>query len=561
MKSNNLKHNKNLRLFLNTNKEKVKKKNRFLRFKEEQEKTLQNKLKNLSIRPAIKGDDGQIDKRILPFFSVAVILKKISDKKKYKNLSLLNPQKKLIYKIIKLNKKLEKLVESIKKYNLNLNSFKGSKLDFILFLRNNLYFNLKIRFSNILYKINLIKAVYNSSINNNNSINNNSINNNNSIKLSPLEKLEKLIAEAGKQKKNKKNFKNKYRKVYKNFIKINKNTDENDFAKNLNSLKKVFLNMKNKQLISKKKKPASFGLPLFKNKKKIRILQLVQKQKNGIVNLRKKTFLENIVTILNNYSTLMKYRNLIPSSSVYKSGVGIKNINNLYIFNDKRLLNPQSILKTAKTFAKIKKSFAAHYLKNKEKQNLSKAGEGLEFKNAIQLLCKSKESEIKYLLFNLNNLIKKIEYIINIININETLLKKINIINSSAIYSIKNEINNNINTNINKQNFPLELENNITHSHNSTSNKNSYFANGSYGESLILSDNYNKTDLYLQISNGLNNENADKALPENIIKIEKTIKTITNHDNMYYNDYNSNFNYNNNYPSLKDKGILTKNFD
>src|ERR1700754_1394534 len=141
MISNNLKHNQNLRLFLNTNKEKVKKKNRFIRFKEEQEKILQNKLINLSIRPAVKGDDGQIDKRILPFFSVAVILKKISDKKKYKNLNLLNPQKKLIYKIIKLNKKLEKLVESIKKYNLNLNSFKGSKLDFILFLRNNLYFN------------------------------------------------------------------------------------------------------------------------------------------------------------------------------------------------------------------------------------------------------------------------------------------------------------------------------------------------------------------------------------------------------------------------------------
>ena len=99
MISNNLKHNQNLRLFLNTNKEKVKKKNRFLKLKEEQEKILQNKLINFSIRAAVKGDDGQIDKRILPFFSVPVILKNISDKKKYKNLNLLNPQNKLIYKI------------------------------------------------------------------------------------------------------------------------------------------------------------------------------------------------------------------------------------------------------------------------------------------------------------------------------------------------------------------------------------------------------------------------------------------------------------------------------
>ena len=124
MINNNLKHNQNLRLFLNTNKELAKLENSLIRSQEKKEQMLLNKLKSLSIRPAVKGDDGQIDKRILPFFSVSVILKKISDKKKYKNLNLLNPQKKLIYKIIKLNKKLEKLVESIKKYNFNLNSFK-----------------------------------------------------------------------------------------------------------------------------------------------------------------------------------------------------------------------------------------------------------------------------------------------------------------------------------------------------------------------------------------------------------------------------------------------------
>ena len=99
-KNLNEKHNQNLRLFFYNNKEKADKQNRFLRFKEIKQKILQNKLINLSIRPAVKGDDGQIDKRILPFFSIAVILKKISDKKKYKNLNLVNPQKKLIYNIL-----------------------------------------------------------------------------------------------------------------------------------------------------------------------------------------------------------------------------------------------------------------------------------------------------------------------------------------------------------------------------------------------------------------------------------------------------------------------------
>ena len=220
----------------------------------------------------------------------------------------------------------------------------------------------------------------------------------------------------------------------------------------------------------------------------------------------------------------------------------------------------------------------------------------LNFNNAIQLLCKSKETEIKYLLFNLNNLIKKIEYIINIININDTFLKKIEIINSSWLAQHKQHFTyaaepDKIKSSINKQKFQLELENNITDTHNSN-NLNSTPRSGnilgmSYGgsaavapqagyhpaqengsyqirESLILSDN-NKTDLYIQISNGLNYETDDnysniKAVPENIIKIEKTIKTISNHDSHIHNDNYSNIN-NNNYPSLKDKGIYTNKFD
>jgi uncharacterized protein YaaR (DUF327 family) len=64
-----------------------------------------------------------IDKKIIPFFSVPVILKRINDAKKDKNFSLSTPPKKLIYKIIKINEKLIKLTTSIKNYNLNLDSF------------------------------------------------------------------------------------------------------------------------------------------------------------------------------------------------------------------------------------------------------------------------------------------------------------------------------------------------------------------------------------------------------------------------------------------------------
>jgi hypothetical protein len=121
-----------------------------------------------------------VDKRILPFFSVPVILKKIRDQKENRSFRIFNPQKKLIYKIIKLNEKLVEFTTSIKKYNLNLDSFLllpqisdkldqrrmskiyqdkildlnvRNKSDFILFTRNNPYYNLKFRLSNIFYKI------------------------------------------------------------------------------------------------------------------------------------------------------------------------------------------------------------------------------------------------------------------------------------------------------------------------------------------------------------------------------------------------------------------------
>jgi len=379
--SKNLEHNENLRLFLNTNKEKVNKKNRLLKLQEERsvaaEKILQDKVISMSIRPAVKGDEGQsfAEKRILPFFSVPVILKKISDKKKYKNLNLLNPQKKLIYKIIRLNKRLEKLVKSINKYNLNLNSFKGSKLDFILFLRNNLYFNLKIRFSNIFYKIDLIKATYNI-INDNNSKNNNK-NSNISNKLSPLEMLDKLIASSDKASNNKKS------------------------TNKINKIATISSNIKTKNK----------GMSVSTSK------SLTQASDSSLGNNNTQTFLDNIVTILNNYSkTQTQKNNTLISNSLsrkYKSGLGTKDISHLFISN---------------------------MIVSRINQNSSNAPEVLEVSSF------NKESEIKYLLFKLNNLIKKIEYIINIININETFLKKIEKINSGraiTINSINNEIHDN----------------------------------------------------------------------------------------------------------------------
>lgn len=164
-----------------------------------------------------------IDKRILPLFSVPVLLKRISDAKKDKNYSPLNPPKKLMYKFIKLNEKLVKLTTSIKKYDLNLDSFYlnkknlslpssmllaisqpkigkgktdlaalahkhyfpygagearakedfpalrssshnldmnvGNKSEFILFTRNNSDYNLKFSLSNILYIIEKLRPI------------------------------------------------------------------------------------------------------------------------------------------------------------------------------------------------------------------------------------------------------------------------------------------------------------------------------------------------------------------------------------------------------------------
>jgi len=81
-----------------------------------------NNIKNLLNSNSNSNPILDVDKRILPLFSVPVILKRISEAKKDKNYNPLNPPKKLMYKFIKLNEKLVKLTTSIKKYDLNLES-------------------------------------------------------------------------------------------------------------------------------------------------------------------------------------------------------------------------------------------------------------------------------------------------------------------------------------------------------------------------------------------------------------------------------------------------------
>ena len=82
----------------------------------------------------------QIDKRMLPLFSTPIQLKKLNDQKLNKyNLDILNPQKKLTYKIISLKEILDIFLKGINLYNLNLNKYLLSKnnLDLILDLNTN----------------------------------------------------------------------------------------------------------------------------------------------------------------------------------------------------------------------------------------------------------------------------------------------------------------------------------------------------------------------------------------------------------------------------------------
>jgi hypothetical protein len=117
-------------------------------------------------------------------------------------------------------------------------------------------------------------------------------------------------------------------------------------------------------------------------------------------NLINKTFLYNIISILDNYSKII-LNNSISNTNKDNTNLGIKEINHLFNFSNKRFL---------KTFFFQTKTIREGFF----------------------IFIKSKESEIKYLLFKLNTLLKKIKYIINIININKKFLIKID--------KIKNEI-------------------------------------------------------------------------------------------------------------------------
>jgi hypothetical protein len=109
----------------------------------------------------------------------------------------------------------------------------------------------------------------------------------------------------------------------------------------------------------------------------------------------------------------------ISNISKYKTDIGVKEINHLFIYN------------------KQKPSFEGKSYNNTYKGSFSsfsfnEVGEKGEEAALLHKFIKSKESEIKYLLFKLNSLIKKIKYIINIIKINKKFLKNIDKIKSRS---------------------------------------------------------------------------------------------------------------------------------
>nr|UEX93005.1 ribosomal protein S3 [Paramarasmius palmivorus] len=423
---NNLKYNQYIRQILNVKGDKLEEKANYMSFQPE------------LIEPASSSnnkeeDNIKIDKRILPIFSAPIILKKISDKKKGITSSTLVAEQgsrnknKLNYKITNFNKKLKKLVKLIKKYNLTMNSFKGSKLDLILYLRNNLYFNLNIRFSNIFYKINLISPA----------------------------------------------------------------------------------------LRSRSKKREGFTL-LFDEE--------AEDNKRSIYNfsLGAASHLQNISS---SSSARSAGRFILPTQpslkndliDTYKDIVNNKEMDNYNLFSSLSLKNSKSL--TPNVYTPIN------------------------------------EKKINYLLLKLNNLMKKIEYIINIININEIFLKNYNSINNEnnidqltvssteAKGMDKKKLNSSLLTSHSIWGGE-KVEQKVSYAMPVTSatksNKNLNISNICFSE---VEENTNKKDIYLKITSPyiadqstLNTNNIaapfvaaqeQEIINENKIKIEETIKSIT----------------------------------
>jgi len=95
-----------------------------------------------------------IDKKILPLFSLPLQLKQINDQKRNKyNINTTDTKSTYNYNIITLNQILDLYLKGITLYNYNLNNYllKRNKLDLILQLKKENNFN--IRISNFFYTI------------------------------------------------------------------------------------------------------------------------------------------------------------------------------------------------------------------------------------------------------------------------------------------------------------------------------------------------------------------------------------------------------------------------
>jgi len=112
----------------------------------------------------IKNDNIKIniDKKILPLFSVPVLLKNLNIKKRNKY-NIINPDHKLIYKIISFKEIIEIFLKGLNLYNYHLNEYlkKHNKLYLILELKNAEYYKFNIRISNYFYIINRFMPVFN----------------------------------------------------------------------------------------------------------------------------------------------------------------------------------------------------------------------------------------------------------------------------------------------------------------------------------------------------------------------------------------------------------------
>lgn len=108
--------------------------------------------------------DIQIDNRIIPLFSSPLYLKEKSLKKRNKyNFTLLNPQKKLTYKVISFREILSLFLKGFNIYNFNLNKYllQHKKLDLIeevIYNKSNNtneeYYNLNIRLNKYMFILN-----------------------------------------------------------------------------------------------------------------------------------------------------------------------------------------------------------------------------------------------------------------------------------------------------------------------------------------------------------------------------------------------------------------------